>query len=416
MKALFIALKDLGAAARSPIQLGLGLAAPLLITALVHFAFGGAGTTGIHVPETRVALVDADGDGADRAGTQLVRFFESDALAGLVKAHRVGSLAAARRALEAGEVDVVLVIPAGFTERLRDGARAAEVDLLHDPTLTIGPGVVKEIVGQLLDGLSGSRLAGDTVAAALAKAGRPVDGPVAVARARYVDWNRRLAEAAMRAGYPGLTFEDASGREAAAAGTGVVGAIMMGMMIFFAFFAAANGTLSILRESEAGTLPRLFTTPTPVWTLLGGKLAAVTVMVLVQVGLLLVAASLLFGLTWGSPAAAAVATVGLAAAASGFGVLLVSFARNAKQAGPVFGAVLAGAGMAGGLFSAALPSPPPILERVSAFLPQGWALRAFQAALSGAGTTEVLTASAVAAAMGLLCFAVGAVFLRRRFA
>ena len=38
---------------------------------------------------------------------------------------------------------------------------------------------------------------------------------------------------------------------------------MGGMMIFYAFFTGASTGQTILQEEEEGTLPRLFTTPTP---------------------------------------------------------------------------------------------------------------------------------------------------------
>ena len=54
-------------------------------------------------------------------------------------------------------------------------------------------------------------------------------------------------------------------------------------MIFFAFFTGAASAQSILTEEEKGTLPRLFTTPTPELSILGGKFLAVALTVLVQV-------------------------------------------------------------------------------------------------------------------------------------
>ena len=39
--------------------------------------------------------------------------------------------------------------------------------------------------------------------------------------------------------------------------------IMAGMLVFYAFFTGVASAGSILQEEESGTLPRLFTTPTP---------------------------------------------------------------------------------------------------------------------------------------------------------
>ena len=52
---------------------------------------------------------------------------------------------------------------------------------------------------------------------------------------------------------------------------GVTGLVLAGMMVFFMFFGASNVARTILDEERAGTLPRLFTTPTPRQLILGGK-------------------------------------------------------------------------------------------------------------------------------------------------
>ena len=54
------------------------------------------------------------------------------------------------------------------------------------------------------------------------------------------------------------------------------------MMVFFMFFGASNVARTILDEERAGTLPRLFTTPTPRRTILGGKFVSVLLTVAVQ--------------------------------------------------------------------------------------------------------------------------------------
>ena len=77
-------------------------------------------------------------------------------------------------------------------------------------------------------------------------------------------------------------------------------------MIFYAFYTGVATAESILQEEEERTLPRLFSTPTPQATILGGKFLAVLFTVLVQVIVLLLVARLIFGIHWGEPVAVAV--------------------------------------------------------------------------------------------------------------
>ncbi len=79
----------------------------------------------------------------------------------------------------------------------------------------------------------------------------------------------------------------------------IVGPIMGGMMIFYAFYTGASTGESILLEEERRTLQRLFTTPTSQAAILAGKFLAVFLTVLIQVSVLLSASGLIFGIHWG---------------------------------------------------------------------------------------------------------------------
>src|SRR5512146_567232 len=100
---------------------------------------------------------------------------------------------------------------------------------------------------------------------------------------------------------------------------------MAGMMIFFVFFTGANTAQSILKEQEEGTLARMFTTPTPIPMILGGKFAAVFLTLVVQATVLTTASALAFQINWGNLLALGLVLFGLVVSATGFGILLISF-------------------------------------------------------------------------------------------
>jgi ABC-2 type transport system permease protein len=197
----------------------------------------------------------------------------------------------------------------------------------------------------------------------------------------------------------------------------MMGLTMAGQMIFFAFFTAGNAMLSILKESEEGTLARLFTTPTDRTSILTGKFLAVFITVLIQGLVLMVAGRIAFGVQWGSPGSVTLALVAQVVAAAGLGVLLISLVKSSKQGGPVLGGGLTMLGMLGGLFTMNIPGGmPAAFNAIGNFIPQGWVLKGWRLALDGAAAGDLLMPFVVTAVMGAIMFVVGARMFRRRFA
>jgi ABC-2 type transport system permease protein len=420
MKALDIAFKDLLRYLTSPFALIMMFGAPLLITGLLYFAFGsmaGGGDLDLQAVRVQVANLDqpsaAGGDLA--AGQMLVDFLRSDDLADLLEVTVVDDEAAARAAVEAREADVALIVPPDFTAAALAPGREATVVQYEDPTLTIGPGIVEDLVGHFIDGFAGTKITAGVVAQQLQARGATAAEAAASAAAKYAAWLETSGHESDTA--PILrTRSPGAGEEAAGEGAGVIGSIMVAMTIFFAFFMGANTAESIVREDEEGTLQRLFTTPTPRAAILGGKFTAVVLNLVVQVTVLLVASGLIFGISWGRPVTVVLVTLGLIVVAAGFGVLLMSFIQNTRQTGPVMGGVLTVMGMMGGLFTNGVPNIPDIFDAVRLAVPQGWAMSGWELALQGAGPGEVLVPVAVMLGLGALFFGVGVVLFRRRFA
>jgi ABC-2 type transport system permease protein len=418
MRALDIALKDLKRSFRTVFAVGMMFVAPLLITGLIYLAFGGlmGGENGAvaDLPRTRVVVVNKDRpvEGL-AAGEMLVTFLQGDTLAALVDLRDSEDEEAARALLDRREADVILLIPRDFSEAVvAPGARTSLI-LIPDPTLSVGPAIVREIIGQFVDGFAGSKIA-RTVAEA-----QVPDAPARAAIVdEYVAWAQVWGEAA-GAGDTAVVIQPPVAVEARPQVNPLremMGNVMAGMLIFFAFFTGAYTAQSILYEAEMGTLARLFTTPTSRTTILGGKLISVIVMVAVQAVVLMLSSGLLFGIRWGEPLSVAMVTLGLIVVASGFGILLMSFVRTTRQAGAVTGGVLTALGMLGGLFTVAVPNLPETFLTATLATPQGWALRGWQLALDRATPGEVLLPMLVMALIGAACFAAGSMLFRRRFA
>lgn len=418
MKVLDVALKDLLRSFRSPFTLVMMFAAPLSITGLLYFAFGGlvGGDGGFNLARTQVQVVNQDEAAAPAefaAGARLVEFLQDEAVAEVLAVTVVAGEAEARAAVDAQEAGVAVIIPAGFSNALAAPGERAAVTLYQDPTLTIGPGIVKDLVAHFLDGFSGAQIAGSLTAEQLSKQGVGVDATtVEEATVAYASWLNLGAHHEEEA----IAVRPPAGRtETMVGGASVLAPTMAGMMIFFVFFIGAYGAESIIREDEEGTLERLFTTPTSRSNILGGKFVAVVLALVIQIAVLLVSSSLLFDIRWGQPATVLLAAMGLIVAAAGLGLLLMSFIKSTRQTGPVMGGVLPVLGMLGGLFTTGIPTLPTAFDTITLVTPHGWALRAWKLALAGAGPGEVLVPALVLAGMGLVFFGAGAALFRKRF-
>ena len=100
----------------------------------------------------------------------------------------------------------------------------------------------------------------------------------------------------------------------------ILRSIMAGMMIFYAFFTGTSAAQTILQEEENGTLARLFISPTSTATILNGKFLAGFLMIIVQVTVLLIFSNLVFDIYWGSVFPLILASIGLVALATSFGI------------------------------------------------------------------------------------------------
>lgn len=422
MKVLDIAFKDIVRSFRSGFMLVMMFAAPLLITGLIYFAFGSPLSGGFNLPVTRVQLVNIDqpDDQSElAAGQMLLDRLQDESLTKLLQVSIASDEAGARAAVDRREADVAIVIPPDFTTAVVAANSQSAVTLYHDPTLSIQPGLVKVLIGDFIDGFVGAKIALDVASDQLRARGIALNDTTSRSFVqRFVDWLRTLSHGDASETATALLITRSPSAVAAAANlqSSMVASVMVGMLIFFAFFTGSASASSIVYEDEEGTLARLFTTPTSQAAILGGKFGAVLLTVSLQASVLLVAAGLIFSIHWGDPFTVALAMFGLVVAASGFGILITSLIKTTRQAGPVQAAVITVTGMLGGLFTAWMVNLPAALDALTLTMPQGWALHSWKLALAGARPDEAFLPVTVLLAMGTVFFVVGVLLFRKRFA
>lgn len=431
MKIIDIAIKDLTRSFRNAFAIGMMVVAPLLLIGLIYLAFGGGSDGETKMPTVNAGIVNLDRLPANAPiqeplGNNIRSMFFDDSVKSWIIANDYPNEAAARAALDKQEIGVAVVIPAMFSESLLAGRKDVQVLIISDPTLAIGPQIVESMVTSMLDGALSGGIAIQTIHSRQQANGvSPDPAKIPALIERYENWYASFQRdlfhhpdrAALVMAAPAAQAQTENPIPAGTSGTlqKMLGLMMAGQMIFFAFFTGANAMMGIVREDEEGTLARLFTTPTDRTSILAGKFLAVFLTVIIQGLVLMSVAHFVFGIHWGDPAGAALALIGQVIASTGLGVLLISLVKSTRQGGVVLGGGLTGLGMLGGLFTSHVQMPE-AFSMLANFTPQGWVLKGWQMVMNGQPASDLVIPFTVMVLMGVTMFAIGALMFRRRFA
>lgn len=414
-KIFYIAFKDVRRTFRDIPALATMLAAPLVIALVLGSAFGGS--KGFSISPTKVVVVNLDVAATQTAGGQIgdsiVATLKSPGLKDVLQVEQLTGEQEARSRIDNGDAAVAVIIPVGLTGALtQNQATSTGIVLYRDPTKTIGPGIVNTVIQRVVAQVNGAWAAAGTAAQLATEAG--ITDPAVITKLAGAAAQTFVSQAQSA---PGLTVAAREPKVSAAEKTkvvGVAGPVLVGMMIFFMFLAASNVARSILDEDVNGTLPRLFTTPTPRGVILGGKFLSVLLTVLIQAVVLLIAGRFIFSIDWGAPAPVAALTLAGAAVAAGFAVCLMSLARTPGQAGAITSGVFLVMALVGGNF-VGTTNPGGIFGTVRLFTPNGWLLRGWDSTLRGGSIGDVLLPVMVVLAFAIVTLSLGVVIFRRRF-
>jgi ABC-2 type transport system permease protein len=434
MKAIDIALKDLQRSFRSAFSVVFMFGIPLLVTGMFYLMFGNmAQNGGFDLPKTKVIIANMDAGGpkfqinpknipggrkAKTMGDLIVSILQSDEMKDLIEVTFAPDPQAARLSVDNQQAQVAIIIPADFSKQFADVQDGkAVIEFYQDPTLTIGPAIMHSILNRFLDSMGGVSIAINVFLDEADSSQYNLTGQVVQ---RYLDTSLALSD--------NLEGDLLDVRAPAGAKTSteqekqnimlnIIGPIMGGMMIFYAFYTGTSTAQSILKEEEEQTLPRLFTTPTRQATILTGKLLSVFTTVFVQVVVLLIASHLIFGIQWGALLPVSLTALGTVFSASSFGIFVNSFLKNTKQAGVLFGGVLTVTGMVGmmSIFAGSAPGAVRLTDTVSLLVPQGWAIHGLRQSMNAEPVSAVLVTLLVMLAWSAAFFIIGVLRFNKRY-
>ncbi|NWF69561.1 MAG: ABC transporter permease [Chloroflexi bacterium] len=401
------------------------LATPLALATIIGLAFGGTGSGDISIENIKIAIVNLDGVDENGANGQvfvdlLVPPAESAAnsnanadtaatetsddggvvcgqtpdedssgrnvLFDLTDAVEMTDAAAARAAVDTGDLVAAIIIPADFSENLA----YTQDDSTLDPTSI-------EVYGSSAALISSSVIRSITESIAYQIA----TGNIAIAATFDTLIERAFARPAF-----GLQFQSAAAsfqpdfscafvpsfnplrleaQTVSGARVEFDPLVIFGasQAMFFMLFTAQGVATNVLEEQRTGTLQRLLVSPTTRLTVLIGKLLAAFINSLVQITLLFFAfsivASLMRGeirLIWGTHLPLVALTMIVASlSVAGLGVLLASLVRTPESAGTIGSMINMAMGVLGGAFFNVQAIP--LLQPLTAFSLIYWGTDAF---------------------------------------
>ena len=386
--ALDIALKDLRQKVRDRSALLISVVAPFVLAALFSMILGGLDED-FHA---HWGYVDLDGgDIAAALDEGPISAMEAD---GVITVERYPDTEAARTALEAGEVETVIIVPEGFSAASMAGGSGV-VELLVDPDAVISGQVARSVLQGFASQVDAVRL---SVATALLADGSFPDAETTTA----------LTQAATAIADPVTVVEVAAADRQAGYATYYAAA----MAILFVFLSAQFGIVSIHAERRNRTLARMLAAPLRWWSILAGKLIVSMVLALVSMGVIIVGTGLLLGATWGDPAALVALVLSAALAATGVSLLTVAFTHNEEQAGSAVAIVSLTLAVVGGSFFPANQGPE-LLSQLGLLTPHAWFLDGISDISTGGDLGSSVSSVAVLATIGLVTGGLGLLRGRR---
>lgn len=427
-KILNIIYKDLIVLARDRASLVLMLLAPFLLTIGMGAITGSFGTDdNPDAPQgiRDIPLVIINRDEGE-LGQALVDVLQSDELATLLaptlaESSDAATETAVREQVETDEIAALVLIPAGFTSgtipdsETGQTSGAQPVEIYASPARPISQSIIESVVTEFINEVDLNTAVMQVTMIQLVTSGKvPIDEAAdtgeAIAQELFAEGETTNANGQIERL---LTVDSQLSTGEEADNFNPLTYLAPSMAIFFLMYTVTVGGRSILAEREEGTLDRLLTTPTTTTQILLGKIAAIFVSGVLQVGVLILTSALLFSLSWGSPLGVFLLIVSASAAATAWGLLVTSLANNAGQVGAYGSAVMLLFGIVGGSF---LPvGDVPGLNILSKLTPNGWALDGFTTLGTGGSLLDVAPVLLALWLMALLVFATAVFFYRRRW-
>lgn len=363
------------------------LVLPLIIVVAVGLQFGGAGAA-------RLGVIAPAGD--PMAEALVASIAEGDLR---VEVRRYTEEATLRAAVERGQLELGLIVPADYAIRLTGTAGdAATIGYLGTPdALTAGlrPAIEAAIAGQariVVAARVASTFGGGSYGDALVAA-RAADEASAVPGVEVVV--ERTGEPSPFEGFGQFTLGAQT------------------QLVMFVFLTSVTAAAQLVLTKRLGVARRMLSTPTPIGVILVGEAVGRYLVALVQGAFIFLVTAVAFAVDWGDPVAAVLLVAAFSLVGAGVAMLMGAVATNAEQAGSV-GVFLSLALAALGGCMVPITFMPEAMQQFARFTPHFWALEGFGRLVTVDATVAgVLGNLGVLVAYGTILLIIAAWRLRR---
>jgi ABC-2 type transport system permease protein len=314
MRILDLALKDLSQILRDWKSGLFLLVMPLLFTLFFGFVFGSGSAPKEEVdPRLPVGVIDRDHGslaaslGALLEASEVIRpvFLDDDQTADQM--------------IEAGDLAALVVVPAGYTDRLLSD-RPISLEVIADTRQPAG-----QTASRALETVTG-RLLGAVEVAHIASEANPQSSLEENLSRAILAWEEPGLRVAVEKGSGSVT------NEKQAASSGGFAQASSGMMVQFSIFGLITSAMVLMLERKSGTLERLLSTPIRRTEVIGGHVLAMFCIVLAQQLILVLVGQFVFGVEYSrQPFAILLMIVVLSLWAASLGLLISAISRNEDQ-------------------------------------------------------------------------------------
>jgi ABC-2 type transport system permease protein len=314
MKFHIIAAKDLKIILRDRNALLMMFLVPMLIISVSGLALGGDFEQNIRIG---VLIVDLDNDKISRG---FVEFLEN---VDILDVDMESNEFAARDRVKNQEYGRLVIIPLGFTESVMTG-QDTELLIITNPTEESQNTVLEKIVESYA-----SRISTNVVVVKTASAyGIPVHTEEQI---------QEIVDTAEQFVQPSPVEVRVESTTSNLAEFSSFTQYVPGFAVMFLLFTTVQiGSVSLIKEQEAGTLRRLVTAPISRAEIIGGKIASTFIRGFVQLTVLMYFGNVVFGLDLGSDTLALLILIAaITLASTGLGLLVAVLVNTADQADSV---------------------------------------------------------------------------------
>lgn len=386
-----IAQRDLSAQLRSRSFFVQTVLLPLVLTLILGTALGGSRA----ISPVPVGLVGPE----DSISRGLEKILEDAKLATV----QHFALLEGESAVRAGRLVMLVELPKNARRALGRVGETTEVRIISDAASRERALVIEQVTRAYLAQLEAGR---DAVLGAV-QALKPPDAPTL---GRYFAAAQPRAQKALEQPTVQISRSLASGRS-----QGLLAYYAIAFGVMFTLLSVTNGASGVLDEIERGTIARLLSAPLTPTGLIVAKFVALTALAVAQLGLFALTTSLLYGVSWGPIFPAFVGIVATAAAAAGFGGIVIGLAQSHEQVNVISLVFVLVMSLLGGSIWP-IETLPGLAQGLSRLTYNRWAIEVFQTlSVPGLGLPDIWPDVIVLIAMGALGLAFGAIRLSRWF-